>query len=202
MAPTRGCRPSAMATLAVEWGIGWRHSSFDLCRNPGGPCRSPRHAGRAYCRGRGGASMAPSKVRKKIARQRVGRVSDAKIINFSLTNFGWRRNYWERFAATMIAGRWCPDEGQQKCPACQKRKNIGNVRKSAVANLSDAALRLKRPTGSSLRTNGQAWLRTSICASTNPMLLETGDASGCIVGTGSRKGMDLGCGGVWPSLGK
>ena len=30
------------------------------------------------------------------------------------------------------------------------------------------------------------------CASTNPMLLETGDASGGIVGTGSRKGMVLG----------
>ena len=84
--------------------------------------------------------------------RRVGRVSDAKIINF-LNQFWPEASYRERFAATTIAGRWCPDEGQQRCPARQKRTNIAK-RKTAVEKPNAAARRLKRTIGLSLRTNG------------------------------------------------
>ena len=44
--------------------------------------------------------------------------------------------------------------GEQRCPALEKRKNIANMRKTAVEKPNAAALRLKRTIGSSLRTNG------------------------------------------------
>jgi hypothetical protein len=49
-------------------GIGWRHASFHLCRRYSGWSLSIPETGRSgVLSGPGGASMAPSKVRKKVA---------------------------------------------------------------------------------------------------------------------------------------
>jgi hypothetical protein len=55
-----------------------------------------------------------------------------------------------------------------------ERTNIANTRKIAVAKPSDAARLMKRTNGMPLQSNGSRWLKSSICVSTNSMLMGRG----------------------------